>query len=161
MPKRKSTRPPFQRAQRPAQLGILELERFSQETLTRWNALSEDLDELQAALYFGILPEQRRLRESLLDAVRQSTPMTVPLSRWARIVTYQYSTEPLSAAGSLHGWGGRHPCSWIRRHSLPIHQREGSLYRRVPRPSAIWIVYRVGRRSAKFRGTHAARHRDW
>jgi hypothetical protein len=80
VPKRKSTRPPFQRAQRPAQLGILELERFSQETLTRWNALSEDLDELQAALYFGILPEQRRLRESLLDAVRQSTPMTVPLT---------------------------------------------------------------------------------
>ena len=33
-------------------LGILELERFSRETLTRWNAVSKDLDQLQAALYF-------------------------------------------------------------------------------------------------------------
>ena len=43
------------------QLGILELDRFSQESLTRWKQLSEDLDELQACLFFGLRPEQRRL----------------------------------------------------------------------------------------------------
>lgn len=108
MPKRKTTRPPPQGSPRAAhQLGILELERFSQESLTRWTALSEDLNELQAALYFGVLPEQRRLRQSLVEAAQLTTPMSFALSRWSRIVSYQYSTEPLSAAGSLHGWGGR------------------------------------------------------
>ena len=86
---------------------MLELERFSHESLTRWTALSEDLNELQAALYFGVLPEQRRLRHSLVEAVQLTAPITLSLSRWSRIVTYQYSTEPLSGAGSLHGWGGR------------------------------------------------------
>ena len=108
MPGRKTTRPPSQGAQRAAhQLGILELERFSHESLTRWTALSEDLNELQAALYFGVLPEQRRLRQSLIEAVQLTAPMTLSLSRWSRIVTFQYSTEPLSAAGSLQGLGGR------------------------------------------------------
>lgn len=31
----------------------------------------------------------------------------VDLTNWVRIVSYQYSDEPLSCAGSLHGYGGR------------------------------------------------------
>lgn len=88
-------------------LGILELERFSQENLTRWNAVSKDLDELQWTLYFGVQPEQRRLRNELLAALRLAQPMHVPFARWTRVVSYQYSAEPLSAAGSLHAYGGR------------------------------------------------------
>ena len=88
-------------------LGILELERFSQENLTRWNAVSKDLDELQWALYFGVQPEQRRLRTELLAALRLAPPLHVPFTRWTRVVSYQYSAEPLSAAGSLHAYGGR------------------------------------------------------
>ena len=88
-------------------LGILELERFSRETLTRWNAVSKDLDQLQAALYFGVQPEQRRVRQTLTAALQQTPRKALSLSRWTRIVTYQYSMEPLAAAGSLHGFGGR------------------------------------------------------
>lgn len=87
--------------------GILELERFSQESLNRWNTLSQDLDELQAALYFGVQPEQRRLRQQLIDALAAAPAHSHTLSRWARIVTFRYSTEPLSAVGSLQGMGGR------------------------------------------------------
>lgn len=87
--------------------GILELERFSQESLKRWNVLSQDLDELQAALYFGVQPEQRRLRQQLIDALALAPAHPHTLSRWTRIVTYRYSTEPLSSAGSLMGMGGR------------------------------------------------------
>lgn len=88
-------------------LGIRELERFSQENLSRWNAVSKDLDELHAALYFGVQPEQRRLRAELIAALSQTQPHALPFSRWARVVNYQFSLEPLSAAGSLHAFGGR------------------------------------------------------
>jgi len=108
VPRRKPPPPPPRAGARTVRApGILELERFSQENLTRWNAVSKDLDELQAALYFGVQPEQRRLRAELLAALRLTPPLAVSFSRWTRVVTYQYSIEPLSAAGSLHAYGGR------------------------------------------------------
>lgn len=87
--------------------GILELERFSQANLTRWRALSQDLDELQAVLYFGVQPEQRRLQAEIVDAIGATPAVIHEFKRWCRIVSYQYSLEPLSAAGSLTEYGGR------------------------------------------------------
>ncbi len=108
MPKRKRVGQFHRGAKGPRQpLGILELERFTTETLSRWNALSQDLDELQAALHFGVLPEQRRLRRVLVETLQQTPAATLVLDRWVRIVPFRYSMEPLSAAGSLHGYGGR------------------------------------------------------
>ena len=108
MPKNRTAIPPPKVVSPPAgALGILELERFSQETLARWNAVSKDLDELQASLYFGVQPEQRRARQALIEALQQTHSKSLHFSRWTRIVTYQYSMEPLAAAGSLHGFGGR------------------------------------------------------
>lgn len=54
---------------------------------------------------FGVQPEQRRLRTELLAALRLTPLLAVAFSRWTRVVTYQYSIEPLSAAGSLHAYG--------------------------------------------------------
>lgn len=88
-------------------LGILELERFTESTLNRWNSVSNDLDELHAVLFFGLQPEQRRLRRELIDALRVVNPLVQDMSHWVRIVTYQYCLEPLSCAGSLRDIGGR------------------------------------------------------
>ena len=87
--------------------GILELDRFSLENLTRWTQLSSDLDELQAILFFGLQPEQRRLRPELIAALHAEQRVEHRMQRWVRNVAYRYSLEPLSAAGSLHGYGGR------------------------------------------------------
>lgn len=91
----------------PRPLGILELDRFSQASLTQWRELSRDLDELQATLFFGLRPEQRRLRSELIAALKARPAVEQKLLRWVRNVTYQYSMEPLSAAGSLVSYGGR------------------------------------------------------
>lgn len=91
----------------PTALGILELDRFSRASLTRWRELSHDLDQLQATLYFAVRPEQRRLRGELIAALQAQAPVEQTLLRWVRNVTYRYSMEPLSAAGSLLGYGGR------------------------------------------------------
>jgi RES domain-containing protein len=107
VPKSKKPGPP-KRVERPKQpLGILELERFTASTLNRWHALSQDLDELHAVLFFGVQPEQRRLRQALIIALQGVKPVTHSLTQWVRIVTYQYSLEPLSCAGSLRDIGGR------------------------------------------------------
>jgi len=88
-------------------IGVIELERFSEATLSRWTELSQDLDELNAALFFGTQPEQRRLRPQLIGAIEQVEPICVDELNWVRFVTYQYCFSPLSAAGSLLAYGGR------------------------------------------------------
>lgn len=87
--------------------GILELDRFSEASLERWNIVSRDLDELEAVLYFGLEPERRRLRPELIAALQREPVSVFEIPRWVRFVTYQYSLEPLSCAGSLLNVGGR------------------------------------------------------
>lgn len=88
-------------------IGILELDRFNETTLNRWREISGDLDELQAVLYFNLLPEQRRVRDQLLAAINTADVQPLVLHNWVRVVTYQYSEAPLSCAGSLQAYGGR------------------------------------------------------
>ncbi|GAB4090385.1 RES family NAD+ phosphorylase [Hydrogenophaga soli] len=87
--------------------GILELDRFSEESLERWSELSADLDELQDILYFNLEPERRRRRPELLKALQETPAQPLELENWVRIVDYQWTLYPLSAAGSLTSIGGR------------------------------------------------------
>lgn len=87
--------------------GILELDRFSNADLVHWQKLSNDLDELNASLYFGVEPARRRLRSKLCEALKQAGGTAIDIQSWARMVTYQYSLQPLSCAGSLQSVGGR------------------------------------------------------
>ena len=102
--------PPSRPSPSPAQgarPGLLELDRFSEASIEKWNSASRDLDELNDILYFGLEPEWRRLRSELIAAL-QSVPLaTVDLPKWVRFVTYQFSMNPLSCAGSLQDIGGR------------------------------------------------------
>lgn len=107
MPKSKRPSPPIRNVRPKEPLGILELERFTESTLRRWEAVSKDLDELHALLFFGVQPEQRRLRQALIVALQRVKPIHLDMTQWVRIVTYQYSLEPLSCAGSLKDIGGR------------------------------------------------------
>jgi hypothetical protein len=99
--------PPRREPARKEPIGILELDRFSEANLNRWREISNDLDELQSVLYFNLVPERRRHRDDLLQAVATATPLSLELKSWARIVTYRYSNAPLSCAGSLQAYGGR------------------------------------------------------
>lgn len=76
-------------------------------SLERWSELSADLDELQDILYFNLEPERRRRRPELLKALQETTAEPLLLENWVRIVDYQWTLYPLSAAGSLTGIGGR------------------------------------------------------
>ena len=107
MPKGKPPIPTRSSAASQKPRSILELDRFSEATLQQWNSASRDLDELEDVLYFGLEPERRRLRHELIAALQEMPLAVVSLSRWARVVTYQYSLEPLSSSGSLQNIGGR------------------------------------------------------
>lgn len=87
--------------------GLLELDRFTEASVEKWNSVSRDLDELNDVLYFGLEPEWRRLRSELIEALQGIPLTTLELPQWVRFVTYQFSTNPLSCAGSLQDIGGR------------------------------------------------------
>jgi hypothetical protein len=76
-------------------------------SLERWSELSADLDELQATLYFNLEPERRRRRPELLKVLQETPAAPLQLENWVRIVDYQWTLYPLSAAGSLTSIGGR------------------------------------------------------
>jgi RES domain-containing protein len=107
LPKPKKPVIPAARSIPVAPLGIRELDRFSSASIDRWTALSQDLDELEANLYFALEPERRRLRSELITALQQQTSTPIVCQGWVRVVDYQYSNQPLSSAGSLTGYGGR------------------------------------------------------
>lgn len=87
--------------------GILELDRFTEASIDKWNDASADIDELNAVLYFNLEPERRRKRAELIAALKSSAPIEYHLKNWVRIVDYQWTNYPLSAAGSLCFLGGR------------------------------------------------------
>lgn len=70
--------------------------------------MSADLDELQDILYFNLEPERRRQRPALIKALQAIDPIDLKLEHWVRIVDYQWTMHPLSAAGSLTYIGGRY-----------------------------------------------------
>lgn len=107
MPKRKFPVIPVARGNPPPPIGIRELDRFSDESIDRWNAYSKDLDELAANLYFALEPERRRLRSELIAALQQHQSSPVNIQGWVRIVDFQFTLMPLSSAGSLTGYGAR------------------------------------------------------
>lgn len=87
--------------------GILELDRFTSKDLQHWESLSSNLDELWSELYFGVEPQRRKFQTQLREAVEGVGSCSYPIEGWFRAVTYQYSSDPLSCAGSLRGHGGR------------------------------------------------------
>jgi hypothetical protein len=96
--------PPKRGTRTPA---LQELDRFSTADLQRWQTASEQLDELNAALYFGTEPERRRIRHKLIAALKGAPVHVHAFENWTRSVTYEHSLQPLSSAGSLTDIGGR------------------------------------------------------
>ncbi len=86
---------------------LLELDRFSEADLDRWNSLSQDLDELHAVLYSGIEPQRQRHHDELIAALRSVPCTPMDFTGWVRMVTLRYADVPLAATGSLKNFGGR------------------------------------------------------
>lgn len=69
--------------------------------------MSDDLDELNDLLYYGLEPQRQRHHAAMIAALQSVEPMRLTFSRWTRLVPFRYSNDPLSAAGSLTDYGGR------------------------------------------------------
>lgn len=86
--------------------GILELDRFTDANLDVWKRASQDLDEYSSVLFYHLEPERQRLRTELLASLDRPH-LVFSEQNWGRMVKYQFSNSPLSAAGSLRDIGGR------------------------------------------------------
>jgi hypothetical protein len=84
-----------------------ELDTFCLADIERWQSSSERLDELHQELHHGLEAQRVRRRAELLEALRAKAAPPIDLSRWHRIVEYQYCLAPLSAHGSTVRYGGR------------------------------------------------------
>ena len=65
------------------------------------------MNELSDQLYFGVESKRRKFRHQLIESIQGVGHIALPLDNWVRMVTYQYSLEPLTCAGSLQALGGR------------------------------------------------------
>lgn len=83
-----------------------QLDRFTEADLRTWKIMASGVNEYHVRLFYH-LESLRKLHQSKLrEALQASTPVSVELDRWVRIMDYQYSMEPLSTVGSLYS-GGR------------------------------------------------------
>lgn len=107
--RRRRAEPPRAHHRAPESEGpsLLELERFSHASLTKWLQAADALGRLQSALYFGLESARQTHGDALLDAIRASASGGFEFVGWSRIVDYRYSLEPLSVAGSVQREGGR------------------------------------------------------
>lgn len=76
-------------------LGLLELDLSSEALLERWQAASQDLDNLHDYLYFGLELKRRRYPPDLIAALNSVTSVDLSIAGWCRAVTYLYSLAPL------------------------------------------------------------------
>ena len=83
------------------------LDAFSHLDIHRWAKQSARLDELQTISYYGLEAERHKHRPALLSALRNAPSIFLDLGEWHRIVEYTYCLDPLSARGSVRGYGGR------------------------------------------------------
>jgi len=83
-----------------------QLDQFSEADLRTWKRMAGGVNEYHVRLFYH-LESLRKLHQSKLhEALQASTPVSITLDRWVRIIDYRYSMEPLSAVGSLFS-GGR------------------------------------------------------
>ena len=110
-PRRQRPKPPSRPRQTPGgesdPPSLIELERFTQQSLHKWREASHGLDALQRLLFFDLESLRQRDGQKLLDAIRAGAQTGFEFDRWSRIVDYRYSLTPLSTAGSLRDIGGR------------------------------------------------------
>jgi hypothetical protein len=106
VPKKNKPPPPKTVTPQPP-IGILELERFNEASLTKWLDLSRDLDQLAGELFYSVRPEQNRLCDQITEALQSVQGKAITLDNWSRIVAYRYSVQPLACIGSMLAIGGR------------------------------------------------------
>lgn len=80
---------------------FLQLDKFSQEDLRTWQRIAKGLDEYHIRLYYHLEGLRNTHHEALCESIQNVPPTSIELEGWVRIVDYQYTLEPLSAAGSL------------------------------------------------------------
>lgn len=83
------------------------LDVFTEQDMERWSARSEVGQRYSDRVYFDLERQRAEHHEKLCTALRAMDPIEVNLDSWARVTDYRWSLEPLSAAGSLRGIGGR------------------------------------------------------
>lgn len=92
---------------RPLQPSIRVLERFTESDLRTWSKRSAQLDALHHEMYHGLEPERIARRAEIVEALLERPAEAFEFDAWVRMVAYRYANQPLSAAGSVRGHGGR------------------------------------------------------
>ncbi|MEF2147830.1 RES family NAD+ phosphorylase [Aquilutibacter rugosus] len=105
MPKRKPQQPP--RRATPDSPKLYLLDQFSAVDLENWNNRSKDVDELILRLYLDTEPDRVRYSKEIQQALSECSTEPFIFENWFRVVTFKWTNEPLSCAGSLTYVGGR------------------------------------------------------
>ena len=76
------------------------------EDVRRWRANQDALADFHWRMYNELSKQRANIIERFHDALREGSKV-FPISGYVRVVSYKWSEDPLSAAGSLNVPGGR------------------------------------------------------
>ena len=104
MSKRRPSRRKVKKQQQPT---FFILDKFTLEDIKRWATLRDKILRYHWEYYSSLAYQRSKVTDEIREALVEAAegPFTIP--GWQRIVKYQYTLTPLSAAGSLVDIGGR------------------------------------------------------
>lgn len=83
------------------------LDKFSLQDLRSWKKVNRSIAEYHIRAYHELEAQRQLYKKELNAGLRDAVSRPLTILRWPRMVDYQYSHQPLSAAGSIKGIGGR------------------------------------------------------
>jgi hypothetical protein len=84
-----------------------ELDRFTLHDIRSWKKANKSIAEYHTRVYYELEAQRQIYKKELIAGLREARMETLSIERWVRMVDFQYSSQPLSAAGSVRSIGGR------------------------------------------------------
>lgn len=85
---------------------LYQLDQFSENDVKGWEHAFESFESYWIPVHYYLEAQRQLHQDAITEALKKSTPVSINMKGWCRIVDYQYSDNPLSARGSLIS-GGR------------------------------------------------------
>jgi len=96
------------------------LDQFSLGDIRKWSRLRDELAGMHWEFFSNLAFQRSKIENQLKSALGTAAVRDYRFKGWQRLVTYQYSDDPLSVEGSLVDPGGRFNIGDIDQARFPV-----------------------------------------
>jgi len=96
------------------------LDQFDVKDIRKWSRFRDELARMHWESFSDLSYQRSKIGDRIASALRDAANHDFEFIKWQRLVTYQYSSDPLSVTGSLIDPGGRFNIGDINQTHFPV-----------------------------------------